>query len=76
MKIPPHMPPEQAQMLMQFLRSNPDAAKQVFEQAKVMMKSPAMANAFLNLQVCGSSACPDYSTAWGQCSTFRKITDH
>lgn len=53
MKIPPHMPPEQAQMLMEFLRSNPDAAKQVYEQAKVMMKSPGLANAFLNMQVGG-----------------------
>jgi hypothetical protein len=50
------MPPEQAQALMQFLQTNPDAARQAYQQAQAMMKSPSMAKAFLNLQVGGGAA--------------------
>lgn len=48
-KIPPGMPPAQAQMLVQYLKSNPAAAKAAYDQAQMMLKTPGMANAFTNM---------------------------
>ncbi|KAI8473716.1 MAG: flagellar associated protein [Monoraphidium minutum] len=48
-KIPPGMPAEQAAAVVEYLTSNPAAAKAAFEQAqRVMRASPAMAAAMMN----------------------------
>jgi hypothetical protein len=45
------MPAHQAQALIEYLKANPEAAKQVQEQAKQILKTPGMASAFMNMQV-------------------------
>lgn len=50
-KIPPGMPPAQAQALMAYLEANPDAAKAAMGQAQQIMQNPALAQAFLNMNV-------------------------
>lgn len=50
-KIPAGMPSHQAQALIEYLKQNPEQAKQVQEQAMQMLKTPGMASAFLNMQV-------------------------
>ncbi|GLC70734.1 hypothetical protein PLESTF_001027700 [Pleodorina starrii] len=48
-KIPPGMPAAQAQALVAYLKANPAAAKAAYEQAQMVMRNPAMANAFTNM---------------------------
>ncbi|KAJ9513860.1 hypothetical protein QJQ45_020940, partial [Haematococcus lacustris] len=45
------MPPQQAQALLEYLKANPEAAKEVFSQAQQVLKNPGMAQAFMNMQV-------------------------
>jgi hypothetical protein len=49
-KIPPGMPAAQAQGILEFLKANPDAAKAAWAQAQSIMATPALANAFVNMQ--------------------------
>ncbi|KAJ9514023.1 hypothetical protein QJQ45_021090, partial [Haematococcus lacustris] len=44
------MPPQQAQALLEYLKANPEAAKEVFSQAQQVLKNPGMAQAFMNMQ--------------------------
>lgn len=53
-KIPEGMPPVQAKALVAYLQQNPDVAKKAHEQAQHMLKTPGMAQAFM--QVCTVSA--------------------
>lgn len=50
-QIPPGMPTAQAQALVAYLKSNPQAAKQAYEQAQAVLRNPAMAQAFANMTV-------------------------
>lgn len=52
MKLPPGMPADQAQGILAYLKSNPEAAKAAWAQAQSIMQSPGLANAFINMQVC------------------------
>ena len=45
------MPTAQAQALVAYLKANPAAAKQAYEQAQAMLKNPAMSQAFTNMMV-------------------------
>eukprot|EP00877_Chromochloris_zofingiensis_P007586 jgi/Chrzof1/3080/Cz12g11010.t1 len=49
-KIPPGMSTEQAQGVVDFLKSNPQAAKAAWDQAQGMLKTPGFANAMVNMQ--------------------------
>ena len=51
MKIPPGMPKAQAEAVVDYLKSNPEAARMAAEQAKEIMKTPGLAQAYLNMQV-------------------------
>lgn len=42
-------------MLVQYLKSNPAAAKAAYDQAQMMLKTPGMANAFTNMMVGATS---------------------
>jgi len=50
-KLPPGMPADQAQGILTYLKTNPDAAKAAWAQAQAIMQSPGLANAFINMQV-------------------------
>ncbi len=45
------MPANQAQALVEYLRANPAAARQAYEQAQTILRNPAMAQAFSNMTV-------------------------
>jgi len=49
-KIPEGMPPVQAQALLAYLQSNPEAAKAAAAQAQNMLRTPGMAQAMLNMR--------------------------
>ncbi|KAJ9513358.1 hypothetical protein QJQ45_001393 [Haematococcus lacustris] len=42
---------QEAQALLEYLKANPEAAKEVFSQAQQVLKNPGMAQAFMNMQV-------------------------
>lgn len=48
-KIPPGMPPQQAQQLVEFLRSNPEAAKAALAQAQSIMGSSGLPSLLTNM---------------------------
>lgn len=58
-KIPPGMSTEQAQGVVDFLKSNPQAAKAAWDQAQGMLKTPGFANAMVNMQVSTGSTATD-----------------
>ncbi|GFR48770.1 hypothetical protein Agub_g10591 [Astrephomene gubernaculifera] len=62
-KIPPGMPTAQAQALVEYLKSNPAAAKAAYDQAQMIMKNPAMANAFTNMMAPQAPATVDRLSA-------------
>jgi hypothetical protein len=45
------MPAEQAQGILTYLKTNPEAAKAAWSQAQAIMQSPGLANAFINMSV-------------------------
>jgi hypothetical protein len=45
------MPAEQAQGILTYLKTNPEAAKAAWAQAQAIMQSPGLANAFINMSV-------------------------
>jgi hypothetical protein len=45
------MPADQAQGILTYLKTNPDAAKAAWTQAQAIMQSPGLANAFINMSV-------------------------
>lgn len=45
------MPAEQAQALIEYLKVNPQAAKAAYDQAQAILANPAMAQAFMNMNV-------------------------
>eukprot|EP00879_Flechtneria_rotunda_P011121 GHRR01011618.1.p1 GENE.GHRR01011618.1~~GHRR01011618.1.p1 ORF type:complete len:304 (+),score=115.86 GHRR01011618.1:124-1035(+) len=49
-RIPPGMPAEQAQGIIDFLKANPEAAKGAWSQAQQILQTPGLANAFLGMQ--------------------------
>ncbi len=51
MKIPAGMPPQQAEALLAYMQANPEVAKAANKQALQMLKSPGLAQQFMNMQV-------------------------
>jgi len=49
-KIPPGMPADAARGIIEYLKANPEAAKAAWGQAQSMLKTPGLANAFLNMR--------------------------
>lgn len=62
LQIPPGMPAAQAQAMIEYLKSNPQAAKAAYEQAQALLKNPAMAQAFMNMNVSCSLTVSDTSS--------------
>jgi hypothetical protein len=55
-KLPPGMPADQAQGILTYLKTNPEAAKAAWAQAQAIMQSPGLANQFINMSVSGTVA--------------------
>ncbi len=45
------MPAEQAAVIIEYLKANPEAAKAAWSQAQAIMQNPGLANAFVNIEV-------------------------
>lgn len=56
LKLPPGMPADQAQGILTYLKTNPEAAKAAWAQAQAIMQSPGLANQFINMSVSDSSS--------------------
>ncbi|KAG2491882.1 hypothetical protein HYH03_009834 [Edaphochlamys debaryana] len=79
-KIPPGMPGPQAQALIAYLKSNPAAAKAAYEQAQMVMKNPAMAQAFTQMLAPQSPGDPELQEMFDDmkangASAFQKYWD-
>ena len=52
--IPPNLDPAVAKQVIEYLKANPEAAQQSYEQAHRMLRTPGMAQMMLDSKVCSA----------------------